>query len=45
MYALWIHLNKDCVLGLSKFQDEIEAILARRVKMAAQGGGRPQMRL
>lgn len=38
MYALWIHLNKDCVLGLSKFQDEIEAILARRAKMAAQGG-------
>lgn len=43
MYALWIQLNKDCVLGLNKFQDKIEAILARRAKMAAQG--RPQMRL
>jgi len=35
--AIRTHLNKDCVLGSDKFQDEIEAILGRRAKIAPQG--------
>lgn len=35
--AIRIHLNKDCALGSSKFQDEIEAVLGRRAKIAPQG--------
>jgi putative transposase len=35
--AIRTHLNKDCVLGSGKFQDEIEAILGRRAKIAPQG--------
>ncbi|MDO8438270.1 MAG: transposase [Nitrosomonadaceae bacterium] len=32
-----IHLNKDCALGSSKFQEEIESILGRRTKIVPQG--------
>jgi putative transposase len=35
--AIRTHLNKDCALGSSKFQDEIEAALGRRAKIAPQG--------
>ncbi|HLF97246.1 MAG TPA: hypothetical protein VI457_08895 [Methylococcaceae bacterium] len=35
--AIRIHLNKDCVLGSSKFQDEIEAMVGRRAKIAPPG--------
>jgi putative transposase len=35
--AIRTHMNKDCVLGSGKFQDEIEAILGRRAKIAPQG--------
>ena len=35
--AIRTHLNKDCALGSGKFQDEIEAILGRRAKIAPQG--------
>jgi len=35
--AIRTHLNKDCALGSSKFQDEIEAVLGRRAKIAPQG--------
>jgi len=31
------HLNKDCVLGSSKFQDEIAAMLGRRARIVPQG--------
>ncbi|MGZ8908005.1 MAG: transposase [Methylobacter sp.] len=35
--AIRTHLNKDCALGSSKFQDEIEAALGRRAKIVQQG--------
>lgn len=35
--AIRTHLNKGCALGSGKFQDEIEAILGRRAKIAPQG--------
>lgn len=35
--AIRIHLNKDCALGSSKFQNEIEAMVGRRAKIAPQG--------
>ncbi|MGZ4981771.1 MAG: hypothetical protein ACXWAB_10020 [Methylobacter sp.] len=35
--AIRTHLNKDCALGSSKFQDEIEAVLGQRAKIAPQG--------
>jgi putative transposase len=38
--AIRSHLNKDCALGSSKFQDEIEAVLGRCAKITPQG--RPQ---
>ncbi|MDD2760077.1 MAG: transposase [Methylomonas sp.] len=31
------HLNKDCALGSSQFQDEIEAMVGRRAKIAPLG--------
>ncbi len=38
--AIRQHLNKDCALGSSRFQDEIEAMLKRRAKVV--GLGRPR---
>ena len=35
--AIRMHLNKDCALGSSKFQDEIEVMAGRRAKIAPQG--------
>jgi putative transposase len=35
--AIRIHLNKDCALGSSKFQDDIETMVGRRAKIAPQG--------
>lgn len=35
--AIRTHLNKDCALGSSKFQDEIEIVAGRRAKIAPQG--------
>lgn len=35
--AIREHLNKDCALGSSKFQDDIEAILGRRSRIVHQG--------
>lgn len=40
--AIRRHLNKDCALGSSQFQDEIEATAGRRAKIAPQG--RPKKR-
>ncbi len=35
--AIRTHLNKGCVLGSTKFQDETETILQRRTKIAPLG--------
>jgi len=35
--AIRTQLNKDCALGSTKFQDEIEKVVGRRVKIVAQG--------
>jgi putative transposase len=35
--AIRTHLNKDCALGSTKFQDEIERVLGRRVKIVSHG--------
>jgi len=40
--AIRSHLNKDCALGSSKFQDEVEAMAGRRAKIVPQG--RPRKR-
>ena len=40
--AIPAHLNKDCVLGSSQFQVEIEAMADRRANIAPQG--RPKKR-
>jgi putative transposase len=40
--AIRSHLNKDCALGSSQFQDEIEAMVGRRAKIVSQG--RPKKR-
>ncbi|NOT12454.1 MAG: hypothetical protein HOP23_11580 [Methylococcaceae bacterium] len=35
--AIRCHLNKDCTLGSSQFQDDIEAMVGRRAKIAPLG--------
>ena len=35
--AIRIHLNKDCALGSSKFQDEVEAMVGRGARIVPQG--------
>lgn len=40
--AIRLHLNKDCALGTSQFQDRIAAMAGRRAKVVAQG--RPRIR-
>ncbi|MFM8441860.1 MAG: transposase [Methylococcus sp.] len=36
------HLNKDCALGSSRFQDSIEAMVGRRARIAPQGRPKKQ---
>ena len=35
--AIRMHLNKDCALGSSKFQEEIEAMAGRRARIVPRG--------
>jgi putative transposase len=35
--AIRTYLDKDCALGSGKFQDEVEAMVGRRVTIAPQG--------
>ncbi len=40
--AIRSHLNKDCALGSSQFQDEIETMVGRRAKIAPLGRPKKQ---
>ncbi len=40
--AIRSHLNKDCALGSSRFQDEIEVMVGRRAKIVGQGRPKKQ---